>query len=126
MAADISLLDFLAPGIAAASEEDKQRALEIAAAYRPSCLPEAAQDTAQIYYAAWILAGRLAAADGVTIVPTGIISEKEGDRSVTYGNNGIRDSFGYYDEWKRLSDICGYGAITVGMPPVIYGYDKGY
>lgn len=110
----LDMLNFLAPALASVSTPDKMKALELAAAYRPSCLPEAKQDNAQIFYAAWILSGRLASSGGIR--PYGVISEKEGDLSRTYGNTaGADDPLGFYGQWFKLNTICKrMGAITVG------------
>ena len=118
MAATVELLDFLAPAVAGLSTGDKQKALDIAAGYRPQCLPEAKQDEAQAWYAAWLLYGRLqqqAGQDqGVTPL-LGVVSEKEGDLSRTYGRAaGAEDPAGFFGQYKRLADLCGFGAITVG------------
>lgn len=112
MAATVEDLDFLAPGLADVSVEDKQRALDLAAAYRPACLPEDKQDLAQLYYAIYLLYLRVEQAPG-NAIPWGVISEKEGDVQKTYGNSGVSRSGGFYDQWKSLWDLCGFGAITV-------------
>lgn len=118
----IKLLDFLAPGFAALPADEKAAALAIAAAYRPPCLTESKQDVAQVYYAAYLLYMRQVSQGGGTApIPFGVKSEKEGDLARTYGNaNGdgaaVSDPYGYYDQWKRLADICGTGAILVGNP----------
>ena len=118
MAATVDLLDFLAPAVAGMSEADKQRALDLAEGYRPSCLPESKQDEAQAWYAAWLLYGRLQqqAADdqGVTPLP-GVVSEKERDLSRTYGRAaGAEDPLGFYGQYDRLAMVCRFGSITVG------------
>lgn len=128
MAASIADLDFLAPMFAALPEDEKLKALAVGAAFRPHCLPEGLQDTAQLYYAAWLLEGRarqLRAMESPP-VPVGITSEKEGDLQRTYGNNGVTDVNGFFDQWHRLNKLCGVGAITVGMPPLPYGTRQGY
>lgn len=119
MAATIELLDFLAPAVADAAEADKNQALSMAAAYRPSCLPEAKQDEAQAWYAAWLLYQRMQqTADGGAVIRPGVVSEKEGDLARTFGStagaDGVADPLGFYGQYKRLADLCGYGAITVG------------
>lgn len=114
MSATVEDLDFLAPAVAGMSQSDKEKALEMAAAYRPACLPTAKQDEAQLLYAAWLLYGRLQQQDG-EVVPAGVISEKEGDLQRTYGRNEATvDPLGFYGRWKALNDLCGFGAITVG------------
>lgn len=118
MAATVELLDFLAPAVAGMSAEDKQKALDIAAGYRPTCLPEAKQDEAQAWYAAWLLYGRLqqlaGQEQGATPLP-GVISEKEGDLSRTYGRaDGAEDPAGFFGHYDRLAKLCRAGAITVG------------
>ncbi|CAP41315.1 DUF4054 domain-containing protein [Bordetella petrii] len=118
MAATVELLDFLAPAVAGMSAEDKQKALDIAADYRPACLPEAKQDEAQAWYAAWLLYGRLqqqAAQDSGGVAPAGVVSEKEGDLSRTYGRAaGADDPAGFYGNYDRLARLCRAGAIIVG------------
>lgn len=73
MAATIDDLDFLAPAVASLPAPDKERALAMAADYRPACLPAKLQDEAQLWYAAWLLYGikaqRAADADGVVARP---------------------------------------------------------
>lgn len=118
MAATIELLDFLAPAVANAAPADKERALEMAAAYRPSCLPEAKKDEAQAWYAAWLLYQRIQqTAQAGTVIMPGVVSEKEGDLSRTFGStagaDGVVDPMGFFGQYKRLADLCGRGAITV-------------
>src|SRR4029078_1947792 len=119
----IKRLDFLAPGFAALPVEDKEAALAIAAAYRPACLSEAQQDLAQVWYAAYILyAVSLSTGSGggtTTPIPIGVTEEKEGDLSRKYGWSADQmragDPYGYYNNWQKLADICGAGAIMVGQ-----------
>ena len=114
MAATVEDLDFLAPAVAAMPQPDKEKALAMAAGYRPACLPEAKQDEAQVLYAAWLLYGRIQQQEG-GVAPAGVISEKEGDLQRTYGRTeSTADPLGFYGRWKALNDICGYGAITAG------------
>lgn len=120
MAATIEDLDFIAPGVAGMAESDKTRALQMAAAYRPGCLTEAKQDEAQLWYAAWLLYGRLQHSGGAAPVLAGVKSYKEGDLAITYGSAAeTADPMGYLGRWQVLNDLCGYGAITVGRP--LYG-----
>jgi len=113
MSATVEDLDFLAPAVAGMPQPDKEKALAMASAYRPACLPVAKQDEAQLLYAAWLLYGRLQQ-DG-EVVPAGVISEKEGDLQRTYGRNeSTADPLGFHARWKALNDLCGFGAITVG------------
>ena len=115
MAATIEDLDFIAPGVAALPDSDKTRALQMAAAYRPSCLAEAKQDEAQLWYAAWLLYGRLQHGAGAAPIPPGVKGWKEGDLAITYGSAAeTADPMGYLGRWQVLNDLCGYGAITVG------------
>jgi len=121
MAATVEDLDFLAPAVAAMPADEKQRALQVAADYRPACLPEKRQDEAQVWYAAWLLYGiklqRAAEADGVTPRP-GVISEKEGDLQRTYGRvEGADDPAGFYGQYERLARLCRVGAATVRTCP---------
>lgn len=121
MAATVDDLDFLAPAVAAMAAPDKERALAMAAGYRPACLPENKQDEAQLWYAAWLLYGikqqRAAEADGVLARP-GVVSEKEGDLQRTYGKvEGADDPAGFYGQYERLARVCRVGAITVRSTP---------
>src|SRR5690606_34745080 len=114
MAATVEDLDFLAPAVAGMPQPDKEKALAIAAAYRPACLTADKQDEAQVLYAAWLLYGRIQQQEG-GVAPAGVISEKEGDLQRTYGRTeSTADPLGFYGRWKALNDICGYGAITAG------------
>lgn len=121
MAATVDDLDFLAPAVGGMPAADKQRALAIAADYRPACLPEKKQDEAQLWYAAWLLYGikqqRGAEDEGVLAKP-GVVSEKEGDLQRTYGQvAGAEDPAGFYGRYQRLARICGVGAATVRSTP---------
>jgi hypothetical protein len=121
MAATVDDLDFLAPAVATMAPADKQRALAMAADYRPACLPEKKQDEAQLWYAAWVLYGikqqRAAEDDGVLARP-GVVSEKEGDLQRTYGQvAGAEDLAGFYGRYQRLARLCGIGAATVRSTP---------
>jgi len=114
MSATVEDLDFLAPAVAGMPNEDKLKALGLAQAYRPACLPAARQDEAQVLYAAWLLYGRLQQQES-GVVPTGVKSMKEGDLAVTYGTVVENsDPLGFYGRWKALNDLCGIGAITAG------------
>lgn len=114
MSVTVDDLDFLAPAVAGMPPGDKEKALGIAAAYRPACLPEAKQDEAQLLYAAWLLYNRLQQ-QGSGIILSGVKSLKEGDLAVTYGTaEETIDPLGFYGRWKALNDLCGYGAITAG------------
>ncbi len=121
MAATVDDLDFLAPAVATMAPADKERALAMAADYRPACLPERKQDEAQLWYAAWLLYGikqqRAAEDDGVVAKP-GVVSEKEGDLQRTYGQvAGAEDPAGFYGRYLRLARLCGIGAATVRSTP---------
>lgn len=121
MAATLADLDFLAPAVAGMSPTDKERALAMAAGYRPACLPTSKQDEAQLWYAAWLLYGikmqRSAEADGVLARP-GVVSEKEGDLQRTYGRaEGAEDPAGFYGNYQRLARVCSVGAATVRSIP---------
>ena len=124
VAALISLLNFLAPAVNEATEDDKKMALNLAFGFRPTCLPEDKQDTAQVYYAGALLYGiqqqkKSSANGGIT---TGMLKrEKEGDLEREYAvdadlNTGPgRDPFGYMDQFEKLNHICKrIGSITVG------------
>ena len=121
MAATVDDLDFLAPAVATMAPADKERALAMAADYRPACLPPKKQDEAQLWYAAWLLYGikqqRTAEDDGVLAKP-GVVSEKEGDLQRTYGHvEGAEDAAGFYGRYLRLARLCGVGAATVRRTP---------
>lgn len=112
-------LSWLAPGLANVSDEDKQKALDFAASFRPSCLDDEQQDLAQLYYAIWFLYDRQAQIDGANSgipVIQGVKSIKEGDVQYTFGYDGavVFDPYGFYSKWKALNDMCGYGAIVAG------------
>lgn len=121
MAAPVDDLDFLAPAVSSMAPADKERALALAADYRPACLPEKKQDEAQLWYAAWLLYGikqqRGAEDEGVLAKP-GVVSEKEGDLPRTYGQvAGAEDPAGFYGRYQRWARICGVGAATVRSTP---------
>lgn len=116
----LELLRFFAPGLANIDDATVQKALDLAADYRPSCLPVAKQDEAQAWYAAWILTPHQEASErqatGIT-PPTGVKREREGDLEREYfaptEAGSIRDPFGYHGQYLRLAKLC-RGSITVG------------
>lgn len=125
----LELMRFLAPGLSTVSDEDANRALALAASYRPQCLPQAKADEAQAWYAAWILSRRLASAPPAAddyeaqnierLRAAGVKSEKEGDLQRTYSTASEMISYqtdpdGYLMQYQRLADLCKVGAITVG------------
>ena len=123
MAVTVDDLDFLAPAVAFMTPEDKERALAMAAEYRPACLPAKKQDEAQLWYAAWLLyrikQQRSAEAEGVLARP-GVVSEKEGDLQRTYGQvEGAEDPAGFYGQYERLARLCRVGAVTVSSTPYV-------
>lgn len=84
--------------------------------FAPACLPEAKQKEAVYYYAAYLLSLKQQA-DVVGVIPAGVVSEKEGDLSRSYGNNGSNaaDPYGFLARYEKLNNICKrIGAITVG------------
>lgn len=84
--------------------------------FAPSCLPEAKQKEAVYYYAAYLLSLRQQA-ELVGVIPAGVTSEKEGDLSRSYGNNGSNsaDPYGFLARYEKLNNVCKrVGAITVG------------
>lgn len=125
MAATLELLGFLAPAVAGVPDADKEAALALAASYRPWCLPEARQDEAQAWYAAWLLYGRsqqAATVQTIGVIPAGIASEKEGDlaRSYTHGggsDGNLDDPMGFRARYERLAALCGFGAIVAARVP---------
>lgn len=115
----LELFRFLVPYFAAVSDPVVQQALTLAEPYRPACLPTAQQDQAQVYYAAWFLYQRQLQTDALAgggVMPSpGVTMEKEGDLQRQYGSGfDAGDPFGWWDEFSKLSAMCGGGAITVG------------
>ena len=102
--------------------------LDVARMARPACLSFRLQNIAQAYYAAYLIEEQLrntSPEDGGTggAIHSGIIaSESEGDISVSYDNSSLNATSSgdasssapssAWDKWKRLSDLCRYGAIT--------------
>ncbi len=97
--------------------------LAIAEEFRPPCLSEKMQNIAQAYYAAYLLQDWLnnsAPGGGNTVTNSGIVlSEKEGDISVTYADPNASSNGGStmppkgpYEKWSKLNDMCKRGAIT--------------
>jgi hypothetical protein len=98
--------------------------LDLAQEFRPPCLSEKMQNIAQAYYAAYLLQDWLntSAPDGGTDNTTNsgiVLSEKEGDISVTYADPNSATSGGPatppkgpYEKWSKLNDMCKRGAIT--------------
>lgn len=106
MVATVDLLDFLAPGVSARPTEEKERALAVAAAHRPGCLPQGEQDEAQALYAAWLLATRMQQ-DVAIVVPAGVTMEKEGDLQRSFGNSaGTIDPMGFRARYDLLKVKC--------------------
>lgn len=121
----LELFRFLVPLFAAVPDEDVQKALDLAAAYRPACLSAEQQDAAQVWYAAFILYSRAVQTAGGAggsggIVPANVQSEKEGDLQRTYRSGGSSadtstgDPYGFLTRWKALASQCIGGGITVG------------
>lgn len=108
----LELLKFLAPSLSA-DQDDRETAIDLAAGYRPACLPEALQDQAQALYAAWLLSMNDQQGD-TTVIPVGVISEKEGDLSRTYGNAiDTLDSYGFKARYDLLADRCKSGVARM-------------
>ncbi len=102
----LELLNFIAPGLVA-TDNEKSLALEMAAPYRPWCLPDALQDEAQAFYAAWVLTLRAQNQAG-GVREFGVVSESEGDLSKTYGDAGaVLDSAGFKARFDALAKRCG-------------------
>lgn len=80
----LELLSFFAPNLDA-TEDDKWWAITIAESRRPWCLSEAQQNEAQALYAAWLLTLRAQNRES-SVREIGVISEREGDLSKTYGS----------------------------------------
>lgn len=105
----LELLAFLAPGLTA-SDEDRQKAIDLAISYRPACLTEALQDEAQALYAAWLLS--MNAQQAVTgVVGVGVKREREGDlEREWFDASGLGiDSMGFKARYDLLADRCKVG-----------------
>lgn len=116
MAITVDDVRFYAPGLVA-DDAIIEQAINKSESKRPSCLSEADQDQAQIWYVLWLLSLR-SQSENSGIIFSGIVSAKEGDDSVTYGKadktNGQPDPLGYLALYQALADLCGLGAIIVG------------
>lgn len=101
--------------VAGLADDVKTWALEVAVAYRPSCLSDERQNIAQAHYAAHLLqvrAEQMAAGTGPGLAGP-VIEESEGDVSVRYGAAAAdAGPSAPYASWKALSDICRRGAIV--------------
>ena len=109
--------------------------LEIAEEMRPKCLSPRLQMIAQVHYAAYLLEEQLKQTDaseggsGAAMNSGIILSEKEGDLTVTYADPRTSTSIGTsvsdtqpstaWGKWKKMWDVCAIGAITTrfGRPP---------
>lgn len=109
----LELLNFIAPGLVA-TDDEKGLALQMAAPYRPWCLPDALQDEAQALYAAWVLTLRAQNQAG-GVREFGVVSESEGDLSKTYGDAGaVLDSAGFKARFDALAKRCGARLVRGG------------
>jgi hypothetical protein len=103
--------------------------LDVARMARPQCLSFRLQNVAQAFYAAYLLEEQIKntspedGGTGDTITSGIILSESEGDVSVTYadprsssstttGETSAQAPKGAWDKWYNLSKLCKYGAIT--------------
>lgn len=102
--------------------------IDIAAEMRPKCLSPKLQLIAQAHYAAYLLEEHLkqvSPEEGGTGEATNsgiILSEKEGDLTVTYADPRTSTSIGTsvsdtqpstaWGKWKKMWDVCAIGAIT--------------
>jgi hypothetical protein len=98
--------------------------LDLAEEFRPSCLSDKLQNIAQAYYAAYLLQdwqNQISSGGGDTTTNSGIVlSEKEGDISVTYadprtttgaGSEVTTPPKGPWEKWHRMWSLCKHGAI---------------
>lgn len=119
------LLKLLAPVVSDMDGQTKSDALNLAAEYRPACLPEAKQDEAQALYAAWLLYGIKQQEAAPYVAPVGAVSIKEDRLSVTFASGadktGVDDPMGFYARWKALNNLCRAGGIIAGNH-----YDHGH
>lgn len=107
----LELLGWLCPAVTA-TEAEKLRAIDFAQRFRPKGLSAEKQDEAQAYYAGWLLTKKVQhQLSGA--VPVGVVSEKEGDLSRTYGKSDD-DPYGYLAAYNKLKKLSSKGAITVG------------
>lgn len=108
----INILSLIAPHLVAHfNDEQIAKTFEFAESYRPLCLPRNKQDEAVALYVAYLLASQYEAEN----IPAGLTSEKEGDLSRSFGDNGLSGSKSYLDRYNQLADVCKrIGAITVG------------
>lgn len=119
----LAMFRLIAPIFKDVPDADVLAALRMASEYRPTCLSEARQDQAQVFYAAYLVYG-IAIQNGLTPgAPGGITwglikSEKEGDLQRTYNfSGGIEgaDPFGFFRRWSEFNDLCKKvgGGITI-------------
>jgi hypothetical protein len=100
-------------------------ALDTAEEFRPPCLRKTLGDIAQAHYAAYLLEEFIAGqatggvGGGASRIRGPVLSEKEGDISITYADPRIAGQAeddlaptSGWEKWSRLNDLCKYGAIT--------------
>ncbi|MDP8078340.1 hypothetical protein [Phocoenobacter skyensis] len=107
----IDKLDFLCSAVSSMSEEEKKQALAYAEKKRPESvnISDDDKDDAVIYYAGYLLSKQQAD----KVVPTGVVSETEGDLSRKYGDNGLSDDpCGYLKRYKSIVGKCKEFGIT--------------
>ena len=110
----IDKLSLLCPYVAAADDALLEKMLDMAAEFAPPCLSDRLKERA-VLYAGYLAVNALsAAAQGAVVVPVGVVSEREGDLSRSYGNNG-GDPCGYLAQYQKLADLCKRGAIIVSQ-----------
>lgn len=101
----LELLNFFAPNVDA-TEDDKEKALAIAESRRPWCLSEEQQNEAQALYAAWLLTLKAQNSES-SIREIGVVSEREGDLSKTYGSAADSlDSEGFKARYDAFARRC--------------------
>jgi hypothetical protein len=111
----IDKLRLLCPYVAAADDALLEKMLILAAEFAPPCLSDKLKERAVLFYAGYLAVNALsAAAQGAVVVPVGVVSEREGDLSRSYGNNG-GDPCGYLAQYQKLADLCKRGAIIVSQ-----------
>ena len=109
----LGFLEVIAPSLLKQADSDRlTRLIEIAENYRPTCLPVDKQEIAVAYYVAYLLAS----SQETEINPFGVVSEREGDLSRSYGAEQSA-SAKFYAKWQEMNEVCVRvnGSITVGL-----------
>lgn len=112
----IEKLRLLCPYAASADDALLEKMLTLAAEFAPPCLSDKLKERAVLYYAGYLAVNALAVvAQGAVVVPVGVVSEREGDLSRSYGDHGVSDPCGYLAQYQKLADLCKRGAIIVSQ-----------